>query len=53
MMSSSVESTLKNLLTYFGENPDGKDSMKPEDLFALVASFSSDLQVQSLPPEIF
>jgi hypothetical protein len=44
-MSKAVEASLRNLLLYFGEASDGPDARKPEDFFALIASFSSDLQV--------
>lgn len=44
-MSNSVEVSMRDLLSYFGEAT-GADGMKPEDFFGLILTFSSDLQVQ-------
>ena len=44
-MCSALEGELRSLLIYYGENPDSPDAPKPEDLFGLIASFSSSLQV--------
>lgn len=45
MMSKAVEDELQALLLYFGEKADSADAPKPEDLFSLILSFSSSLQV--------
>jgi hypothetical protein len=42
-MASSVETGIRDTLSYFGEAD--KEAMKPEDFFALILTFSSDLQV--------
>jgi diaphanous 1 len=50
-MGNMIQEELRSLLIYYGENPDSSDAPKPEDLFGLVASFSSSLQViLPLPP---
>ena len=50
-MGNMIQEELRSLLIYYGENPDSSDTPKPEDLFGLVASFSSSLQViPPLPP---
>ena len=43
-MAATVESDLRSLLTYYGENPDSPESPKPEDFFGLVLSFSSSIR---------
>jgi len=45
-MANSVEHSLGDVLAYFGEA--GDEAMKPEDFFALVLTFSSDLQKATL-----
>jgi len=45
-MANSVEHSLRDVLAYFGEA--GDEAMKPEEFFALVSSFSSDLQKAAL-----
>lgn len=47
-MATTLETELKALLTFYGENPESPDAPKPEDFFGLVLSFSSQLQVRSL-----
>ena len=49
-MGNMIQEELRTLLIYYGENPDSPDAPKPEDLFGLVASFSSSLQVILRPP---
>jgi hypothetical protein len=49
-MVASVEHSLKDVLAYFGEA--GEDAMKPEDFFAMVLTFSSDLQVGFICPAL-
>jgi diaphanous 1 len=44
-MTTTLEHDLKNLLVYFGENPDSPEAPKSEDFFAMICSFSSSLQV--------
>ena len=45
-MGTKVDDELRTLLRYYGEQPEaGADSMKPEDFFGMVMSFSSALQV--------
>ena len=44
-MGNKVNEELRELLTYFGEQADSSDAMKPEDFFGLVMSFASSLQV--------
>ena len=44
-MSAALESELRSMLVFYGENPDGQDATKPEDLFGLILSFSSSLPV--------
>ncbi|KIK67748.1 hypothetical protein GYMLUDRAFT_68769 [Collybiopsis luxurians FD-317 M1] len=43
-MASQVESDLRSLLAYYGENPDSTEAPKPEDFFGLILSFSSALE---------
>jgi len=43
----ALDEELKALLSYYGEVPDGSESLKPEDFFGLIMSFSSALQVSS------
>jgi len=45
-MGSKVNEELRDLLQFFGEKPEGSESMKPEEFFGLVMSFSSALQVR-------
>lgn len=45
-MATALESELRSLLIFYGENPDGQEPSKPEDLFNLILSFSSSLQVR-------
>ncbi|KAH7102917.1 hypothetical protein BKA62DRAFT_79090 [Auriculariales sp. MPI-PUGE-AT-0066] len=47
-MSSQVNQELRELLVYFGEQPDGAEGIKPEDFFGMVMSFSSALQKAAL-----
>jgi diaphanous 1 len=44
-MGHAVETELQSLLTYYGESTDSPEGAKPEDLFSLILSFSSSLQV--------
>lgn len=44
-MSGLVENQIRLLMSYYGESPDSSEAPKPEDFFALIASFSSSLQV--------
>lgn len=46
-MGAMVESEIRLLMNYYGESPDSPEAPKPEDFFALIASFSSSLQVSS------
>jgi len=43
-MGNMIQEELRSLLIYYGENPDSSDAPKPDDLFGLVATFSSSLQ---------
>jgi len=45
-MATSVEVGIRDTLSYFGEV--GKEAMKPDDFFALIFTFSSDLQKATL-----
>jgi hypothetical protein len=45
LSGKALESELRELLSYFGESPEGPDGTKPEDFFNLVLSFSRALQV--------
>lgn len=47
-MSGALDRELSSLLSYFGEQPDAQDAPKPEDLFALVLTFSAALQKAAL-----
>lgn len=47
-MVNVVERELRSLLLYYGENPDSSDAPKYEDFFALVVTFSSNLQKAAL-----
>lgn len=47
-MGATVDSELRSLLSYYGENPDSPEAPKPEDFFGLIASFSSSLQVRDM-----
>ena len=44
-MGAALDIDLRSLLAYYGEAPDSPETPKPEDLFALILSFSSSLQV--------
>jgi hypothetical protein len=43
-MGSAVETDLRSLLIFYGENPDAPEAPKPEEFFSLILSFSSSLQ---------
>jgi hypothetical protein len=46
----AMSDEIKSMLQYFGEAPDASPSesgTKPEDFFALIVTFASDLQVNS------
>jgi len=43
-MSNSVDSELRSLLQYYGEDPDGPDCPTPDIFFGWISSFSSSLQ---------
>jgi len=45
-MTASVENDLRSLFSYFGESFDSPDSLKPEDFFGMICSFSLSLQVR-------
>ena len=45
-MMTSLDSDLKELVAYYGEDP---NAMKPEDLFGIVVAFSSSLLVGPFP----
>ena len=48
-MGAALDTELTSLLAYYGETPGGEggaEAPKPEDLFALVLSFSAALQVR-------
>ncbi|KAJ3780841.1 hypothetical protein GGU10DRAFT_132917 [Lentinula aff. detonsa] len=47
-MAVTVDTGLRSLLAYFGENPDSPEAPKSEDFFGLILSFSSSLQKCSL-----
>ncbi|CDO73783.1 hypothetical protein BN946_scf185015.g111 [Trametes cinnabarina] len=47
-MATSLESELRSLLLFYGENPDSPEAPKPEDFFGLILSFSSSLQKAAL-----
>jgi diaphanous 1 len=51
-MSIAVEGELRSLLIYYGEQPDSPDAPKPEDLFGLISSFASSLQVRDVSPQV-
>ena len=44
-MGQSLDTELKSLLIYYGENPDSPEAPKPEDFFNLILTFSSSLRV--------
>jgi hypothetical protein len=44
-MGNAVEKEYRVLLEYYGEKPDSPEALDPEQLFDLVVSFSSSLQV--------
>ncbi len=44
-MVKNLETDLRNLLIYFGEDP---STVKVEDIFGVLVSFSSSLQVRFL-----
>lgn len=45
-MGDSLDKELRTLLLYYGEVADGPDARRPEDLFGMILSFSSSLQVR-------
>lgn len=47
-MGAALDIDLRSLLAYYGEAPDSPETPKPEDLFALILSFSSSLQKAAL-----
>lgn len=49
----ALENELKDLLLYFAENTEGSEATKPEDLFNLLLSFSSALQVKNVVAAIY
>lgn len=44
-LHDSMQRETARLMAFYGEKQDREGSMKPEDMFALVASFASALQV--------
>ena len=44
-MATSLDAELKSLLAFYGEDPSSSEAPKPEELFGLVMTFSSSLQV--------
>jgi diaphanous 1 len=42
--AASVENDLRSLFSYYGESFDSTDSLKPEEFFGMICSFSSSLQ---------
>ena len=44
-MSKAADDEVKKTLQYFGESTGGSETVRPEDFFGLVMSFSTDLQV--------
>lgn len=47
-MGQLLDTELRSLLAYYGEIPNKADSLKPEDFFELILTFSSSLQVCDL-----
>ncbi|OJA17689.1 hypothetical protein AZE42_11865 [Rhizopogon vesiculosus] len=47
-MASVVETDLRALFSYYGENLDSPEGPKPDDFFGMVCSFSSSLQKAAL-----
>lgn len=45
-MGASVDKDLHSLIAYYGEPSESTDGAKPEDLFALIITFSSALNVR-------
>jgi diaphanous 1 len=45
LLADSTQTKLTEMVVYFGEVTEGPDAMKPEDIFELMLSFSSSLQV--------
>ncbi|KAF8138924.1 hypothetical protein EV363DRAFT_1315171 [Boletus edulis] len=43
-LTASVENDLRSVYSYYGESFDSPDSLKPEDFFGMICSFSSSLQ---------
>jgi len=50
-MTASVENDLNSLFSYYGESYDSPDSLKAEDLFGMICSFSSSLQKAAIDIE--
>ena len=44
-MAAALDTQLSSLLLFFGETPESPEAPKPEDLFGLVITFSTSLQV--------
>ena len=47
-MGTSLDTELRSLLTFYGEDPSSPEAPKPEDFFGLILSFSSSLQKAAL-----
>ncbi|KAG6373818.1 hypothetical protein JVT61DRAFT_5963 [Boletus reticuloceps] len=43
-LTASVENDLRSVFSYYGESFDSPDSLKPEEFFGMICSFSSSLQ---------
>lgn len=48
-LAESAQVKLTEMISYFGEATEGPEPTKPEDVFELILSFSSSLQVSSIP----
>ncbi len=47
-MGTSLDTELRSLLSFYGEDPSSPDAPKSEDFFGLILSFSSSLQKAAL-----
>jgi len=45
-MTAAVETDLRALFSYYGEDFDSHEGPKPDDFFGMICSFSSSLQVR-------
>ena len=47
-MGTSLDTELRSLLSFYGEDPASPEAPKPEDFFGMILSFSSSLQKAAL-----